>query len=220
MVTENKILFVFLLLIKLIISIPSNSYYLIDLDNNLSLNNSYCSNLFTNDQLYRIPRQCHKHLLCDPYYCDDKSFRCIKIRETLCCLYNYFQKTCEKENFIQMKDQFRSIYFHISIEHGYCEINLERIEKNDHSYCIADYQETTTTTTTTTSSPRLSFRNFHRYHHRLTTRPNRSVLSNFNYIRREIVNEKNISSKSSFIYSDLFFFIILLYTFSLFQLKI
>ena len=169
-----------MVLIKIIIGIPSNSYYLIDIDTNLSLNTSYCSNILINKNLYHIPSQCHSHLLCTPYHCDDKSFRCIKIRETLCCLYKYIQKNCQKENF---KDHFRSIYFHISIQHGYCEINLERIEQNDHSYCIANHHETTTTTA-------LSKKHLHRYRHRphLTTHTYETT---------------NISSKSSFIYINL-----------------
>ncbi|CAF3332024.1 unnamed protein product [Rotaria sp. Silwood2] len=172
--------------------ISSNSYYLIDIDRNLSLNNSYCSNILINKNLYRIPNQCHKHVLCDRYHCDDKSFRCIKIRETLCCLYKYIQNFCQKEN---LKDQFRLIYFYISIQHGYCEINLERIEQNDQSYCISNYVEITTTI----SSSHLSYKYFHRYYPRLTTQ-----LSNINYLRYDTTT---ISSKSSFIYIN---FIILL----------
>ena len=76
-------------LISIINGLPSNSYYLIDIDNNISTNESYCSNILINDQIYRIPKECQHHLICDPYYCDDKSFRCIKIRETLCCLNKY-----------------------------------------------------------------------------------------------------------------------------------
>ena len=164
MLLKNLIL---LLLIKITSAIPSNAYYLIDIDTNSSLNTSYCSNILINKDLYQIPRQCHKHLLCDPHHCDDKSFRCTKIRETLCCLYKYIRKHCQKANF---KDQFRSIYFHISIQHGYCEINLERIEQNDHSYCLANHHDLTTT-----HSPRLSLKSFHR---RLTkpTSSNASVI--------------------------------------------
>jgi hypothetical protein len=178
------ILFVLLLLINLIISIPSNSYYLIDIDRNFSLNNNYCSNILINKNFYRIPNQCHKHLFCNVYHCDDKSFRCIKIRETLCCLYAYLKKNCQKNN---LKEQFRSIYFHISIQHGYCEINLERIEQNDHSYCLENHLETTTTS--------LSFKHFHRYRHHLST---------INYLQHK---PTNISSKFSFFYIN---FIILL----------
>jgi len=189
---KTPILFVLLILIKIIIGIPSNSYYLIDIDTNLSLNNSHCSNILINKDLYRIPNQCHQHLLCDPYHCDDKSFRCVKIRETLCCLYNYIQKYCRNEI---LKDPFRSIYFHISIEHGYCEINLERIEKNDRSYCLSNSLETTTR-----SQSHLSLKHFHRYRHHLTT-----PLSNVNYLKYQ---KTNISSKNSFIYIN--FIIVLL----------
>jgi hypothetical protein len=184
------ILFVLFLLIKLIIGIPSNSYYLIDIDTNLLLNNSYCSNILISKNFYRIPNQCHKHLLCNAYHCDDKSFRCVKIRDTLCCLYKYLQKSCQKEI---LKDQFRSIYFHISIQHGYCEINLERIEQNDHSYCLANHLETTTTTTTSRS--RSLPKHFHRY---------RTHLSNIHYLPHATTNT---SSKTSFIYIN---FIVLL----------
>jgi hypothetical protein len=162
------------------IAIPSNSYYLIDIDMNLSSNTSYCSNILINKDLYHIPVQCHSHLLCNPYHCDDKSFRCMKIRETLCCLYKYIQENCSKDKF---KDHFRSIYFHISIQHGYCEINLERIEQNDQSYCIANHPEPTTM-----SVSRLSKKYIHRYRHHLTTR---------------LTQTKNLSSKSSFIQTNL-----------------
>ena len=175
---KHTILYILLVLIKIIIGLPTNSYYLIDIYTNSSLNTSYCSNILITKDLYNIPRQCHSHLLCNPYHCDDKSFRCIKLRETLCCLYNYIQKSCQKENF---KDHFRSIYFHISIQHGYCEINLERIEQNDHSYCIANHHETTTA---------LSKKHLHRYRHRphLTT---------------HTYETKNTSPKSSSIYINL-----------------
>ncbi|CAF1174719.1 unnamed protein product [Rotaria sordida] len=188
---KRLILFILLELINKIICLSSNSYYLIDIDKNLSLNNSYCSNKLINKNLYRIPNQCHKHLLCNRYHCDDKSFRCIKIRETLCCLYKYIEKYCQKE---YLKDQFRLIYFHISIQHGYCEINLERIEQNDQTYCISNYIETKKTTI---SQSYLSLKYFH---HHLTTK-----LSNINYLRYDTTT---ISSKSSFIYTN--FIIVLL----------
>lgn len=149
-----------LLFIKFLLIISSDCYYLIDLDRNISLNDNYCSNMLINKDLYRIPNQCHKHLLCNGYHCDDQSFRCVKIRETLCCLYKYIEENCEKD---LLKDQFRSIYFHISIQHGYCEINLERIEQNDHSYCLANHIETTT-----------SFKHIHRYRHHANARLSKS----------------------------------------------
>jgi hypothetical protein len=102
MIIDKQIFLPFFLLIPILNGLPSNSYYLIDIDNNFSSNESYCSNIFTNEQIYRIPKQCHHHLLCDPYYCDDKSFRCIKIRETLCCLYKYFQLNCQLDNSIRI----------------------------------------------------------------------------------------------------------------------
>lgn len=194
---KTTTLFVLLVLfIKNTIGIPSNSYHLIDIATDSSLNTSYCSNILLNKNLYRIPNECYKHILCDPHYCDDKSFRCIKIRETLCCLYKYIENNCPKEN---LKDQFRSIYFHISIEHGYCEINLERIEQSDESYCIANYIESTPS-----SSTRLSLRHFQWHHLRITTQ-----LPNINYFRHNITN---ISSKFSFIYTN---FIIVLLSMSL-----
>jgi hypothetical protein len=190
MIIENASLFVLLILIQLITSIPSNSYYLIPLDTNSSLTNSnYCLNISINKNIYHIPHQCHNHLLCDSYHCDDKSFRCIKIRETLCCLYKYIEDNCQREN---LKDQFRSIYFYTSIQHGYCEINLERIEQNDHSYCLA--QNLQTTTSTTISLSRLPLKRFQQYRHHSTTQ------------------SSNISSKSSFMYTN---FIILLLSISL-----
>jgi len=192
MIIDKQIFLLFFLLIPIINGLPSNSYYLIDIDNNFSSNESYCSNIFTTEQIYRIPNQCHHHLLCDPYYCDDKSFRCIKIRETLCCLYKYFQLNCQLDNSIQIKDLFRSIYFQMSIEHGYCEINLERIEQNDHSYCLAQNLETTTSTTISLSH--LPSKRFQQYRH------------------HSITQSSNISSKSSFMYTN---FIILLLSISL-----
>jgi len=203
MVMDKLFLPIFFLLIPIINGIPSNSYYLIDIDNNLSLNESYCSNILINEQIYRIPKQCHHHLLCSPYYCDDKSFRCIKIRETLCCLYKYFQLNCQQNNSIQIKDLFRSVYFHMSIEHGYCEINLERIEKYDQAYCIGNIEETTQMMTMVSSSIRTSFKYFHRhpsslrpyrYRHRIATRQNYSLLANLDYLRRFTIIEENISS--------------------------
>ncbi|CAF3966884.1 unnamed protein product [Rotaria sp. Silwood1] len=104
-------LFLFGLLLLLNVQIiSSNSYYLIDIDKNISFNTSYCSNILINKNLYRLPNQCHKHLLCYRYNCDYRLYRCMKIRETLCCLYKYIKKYCQKENF---KDHFRFIYFHI-----------------------------------------------------------------------------------------------------------
>ncbi len=219
MAMDKLFLPVFFLLIPIINGIPSNSYYLIDIDNNLSLNESYCSNILINEQIYRIPKQCHHHLLCNPYYCDDKSFRCIKIRETLCCLYKYFQLNCQQNNSIQIKDLFRSVYFHISIEHGYCEINLERIEKYDQTYCIDNIEETTQMMTMVSSSIRTSFKYFHRhpsslrpyrYRHRIATRQNYSSLANLDYLRRFTIVEENISSKCTRMFRNCFLVISLL----------
>jgi hypothetical protein len=215
MIIEKLIFLVFFLFIPIINGIPSNSYYLIDIDQNLSSNESYCSNILINEQIYRIPLQCHHHLLCNPYYCDDRSFRCIKIRETLCCLYKYFQLNCQQNNSHQIKDLFRSIYFHISIEHGYCEINLERIEKNDQAYCIANIEETKQTTTIISSTIRSSFKYFHRhpphrYRHRIAPRQNYSSLANLDYLRRVTIIEENISSKCSRIFRNYFLNIFLL----------
>lgn len=206
------ILSIILLLIPIINGVPLNSYYLIDIDQNISLNTSYCSNILTNDHTYRIPKQCHRHLLCNPYYCDDQSFRCIKIRESLCCLNQYFQSNCEYNNSNRIKDLFRSIYFQISIEHGYCEINLERIEKHDQAYCIANIDESIETTTTMISTSIRSFiKYFHRrsstvqpnrYHHRLAIRQNYSALANLDYLQRVTIIEANISSKSSRIFRN------------------
>lgn len=123
---------IFLLLIQSIYSFQSHSYNLIDIDTNFSS----CSNILVNKTRYGIPHRCQKHLLCFPSHCDDQSFRCVKIRETLCCLSQYIEQICSKTR--PYKEQFRSIYFHISIEHGYCEINLERIEQNDSSYCLTN----------------------------------------------------------------------------------
>ena len=214
---ESTSLLLIFLWIPIINSIQTNSYYLIELDKQLSSssNESYCSNILTIEQTYRIPRQCQQHLLCNPYYCDDRSFRCMKIRETLCCLNRYLQSNCQKEDFKRIKDLFRSVYFQISIEHGYCEINLERIEKDDQMYCLANLEETTTTTTTTTttmmtttmtvfSSYRPIFKHFHRrtstyqpnrYRHRVATRQNYSSLPDLEYLRRFTIVERNKSSK-------------------------
>ena len=136
------LLLLLFLLIQSICSSRSHSYYLIDID----MNFSSCSNILINKTRYGIPRLCQKHLLCHPSHCDDQSFRCVKIRETLCCLSQYIEKICSKNR--PYKDRFRSIYFHISIEHGYCEINLERIEQNDPSYCLTNQFYTTMMTIT------------------------------------------------------------------------
>ncbi|UJR33824.1 hypothetical protein I4U23_021248 [Adineta vaga] len=225
----EKLLFI-LLFIPIISGLPSNSFYLIELDQKSSSNETYCSNIFTNQQTYRLPKECHKHLLCDPYYCDDKSFRCMKIRETLCCLHQYFQSHCQEDNVNRLKDQFRSVYFQISIEHGYCEINLERIEKNDQAYCIADIieepksSEAIKTTTTTTmilldTSTRSTFKHFYRrtstirsnrHRHRIAIRPNYSSLANLDYLRQVTIIEENISSKCSRIFLHWFSISILL----------
>lgn len=204
---------IFFLFTPIVYSLPSNSYYLIDIDPKISSNTSYCSNLLTNDQTYRIPSQCRHHLLCTPYYCDEQSFRCMKIRETLCCLYQYLREHCQQVDYNQMKDLFRSIYFQMSIEHGYCEINLERIEKNDQAYCIATVEEEilSTTTTTTVATIRPSYRYFHRrpstlsptrYRPRLAVRQNYSSLANLDYLRRVTIIETNIPSRSPQIHLD------------------
>lgn len=143
----SSILFIFILSINSSCSSQSHSYYLIDIDTIFSS----CSNISINKTRYGIPHLCRKHLLCHPYHCDDQSFRCVKIRESLCCLSQYIDKFCSTNR--TYKDRFRSIYFHISIEHGYCEINLERVEQNDPSYCLTNQLEMTTTTTTTTNLP-------------------------------------------------------------------
>lgn len=135
MIRNNSIVLLLFLLIELT---RSHSYYLIDID----MNFSSCSNILINKTRYGIPRLCQKHLLCHPSHCDDQSFRCVKIRETLCCLSQYIDKICSKDR--TYKDRFRSIYFHISIEHGYCEINLERIEQNDPLYCLTNQFHTPT----------------------------------------------------------------------------
>lgn len=220
---ENLRLLVIFFLISLINGLPSKSYYLIDIDKNINLssNESYCSNILINDQIYRIPKQCQHHLLCNAYYCDDQSFRCIKIRETLCCLHKYFQSNCQEKNSNQIKDLFRSVYFHMSIEHGYCEINLERIEKNDQAYCIANIEETTPTTLSPSSSSsiRSSFKHFHRhsstlrphrYRQRIAPRQNYTLLANLDYLRQFTIIEQNISSKFSRIFLDYFLIISLL----------
>ncbi|CAF0759417.1 unnamed protein product [Adineta ricciae] len=122
--------------------VSSNAYYLIDINEDLTLESAnYCTNLSIHRDLSSIPRQCHRHLYCGSYNCEEQSFRCVKIREALCCLYDYLQSNCSKEKF---KDHFRSVYFHTSLQHGYCEINLERIEQDADSYCLANLKETTT----------------------------------------------------------------------------
>ena len=138
MFQTTSILLVLIVLIDWSCPSRSHSFYLIDLDPNYSS----CSNISINKTRYGIPRLCQKHLLCHRSHCDDQSFRCVKIRETLCCLSEYIEKFCSNNRLY--KDRFRSIYFHMSIEHGYCEINLERIEQNDSLYCLANQLETTT----------------------------------------------------------------------------
>ncbi|CAF1242896.1 unnamed protein product [Adineta steineri] len=221
---------IFFLLIPIINGHSSKSYYLIDIDTNLSSNETYCSNILTNEQIYRIPKQCQQHLLCDPYYCDDKSFRCIKIRETLCCLYKYFQSNCQQNNSNQIKDIFRSVYFQMSIEHGYCEINLERIEKNDEAYCIAninqDIQQPIQILTTTppliieSTTSRSLYKHFqrrpsslrpnNRYRHRIATRQNYSSLANLNYLRQVTIIQEHTSSTCSINFLNCFLMFILL----------
>ncbi|CAF0934265.1 unnamed protein product, partial [Didymodactylos carnosus] len=125
-----------------------NSYYLLNIDDNLNDTQSssvICDNLLTEQQTYRIPRQCLTHFYCDSSKCDDQQFRCVKLRESLCCLYKYFTKNCRLNT---IKENFRYIYFQLSIQHGYCEINLERIENTDETYCIAedDFRQLQTTT--------------------------------------------------------------------------
>jgi hypothetical protein len=202
---DNRGIFIVVLFIASIDGIPSNSYYLIDIAQNSSSNENYCSNLLINEQIYRIPQPCQHHLLCDPYYCDDQTFRCVKIRETLCCLRQYLQLTCQDEHFVRTRDRFRSVYFHMSIEHGYCEINLERIEKHDQAYCLANDDQVRTSTSTATSllSTRSTYKHFHRRlstlrthrnHHRLATRQNHSSLNNFDYLRQVTIIDDNLLS--------------------------
>lgn len=119
------------------------SSYLIDLDS--SWNSNDCSTLVHRDHRYRIPRPCHSHLLCSPSSCDDPSFRCVKLRETLCCVQRFIRRSCPVEDLRRLKERFRSFYFDVSIEHGYCEINLERIEQDDRSYCIASVESSSLT---------------------------------------------------------------------------
>ncbi|CAF1232752.1 unnamed protein product [Rotaria magnacalcarata] len=233
MTMEKVILSVIFLSMPIVNGLPSNAYYLIDINNSALSNESYCSNILVNQEVYRIPEQCQHHLLCTPYYCDDKSFRCIKIREALCCLYKYFQSNCQQDNTFRVKDLFRSVYFQISIEHGYCEINLERIERNDQAYCIADEQETQLTTTqtvpTTVPSPiRSSVKYFHRrpslssllhhhHHHQsphlTAVRQNYSMLLNSDHLRRFTIIE-NVPSTSSRIFINCFLIIIFLLSIS------
>lgn len=132
---------VFILLTFIIIQ--SNCYYLIELNRNYSSIKSYCSIEYFEKNLYHIPERCHRHVECHSSHCDDRQFRCVKLRETLCCLYEYIREKCLN---INIKERFRSIYFHLSIQHGYCEINLERIEQQDQTYCLNNYIETTTIT--------------------------------------------------------------------------
>lgn len=204
MMIDGRILSILLLLMTMIAAIPSNSYYLIDIAQESFTNQSYCSNLLNPEQLYYIPSQCHQHLICDPYTCDDRGFRCVKIRETLCCLYKYLQSHCEKETFVRTKEQFRSVYFHMSIEHGYCEINLERIEKIDSAYCLANHEETTTTPTPTTTTTRSTYKHYHRRlstlrptrnRFRLANRQNYSTLDNMDYLRQVTIIEGTAVSK-------------------------
>ncbi|CAF2335187.1 unnamed protein product [Rotaria sp. Silwood2] len=220
MIMKKIILLVIVFLLSPIINcLASNSFYLLRIDNNLLSNESYCSNILINQHIYRIPKQCHYHLLCNSYNCDDQSFRCTKIRETLCCLYKYFQLNCQEDNFIRIKDLFRSVYFYMSIEHGYCEINLERIEKNDQTYCISNIEETKIITTQTlrtivSSTVRSSFKYFHRrpsslHPHRVATRQNYSSLTSLDYLRQVTIIE-NVTSKCSKIFIDCFLIIIFL----------
>ena len=178
------------LCIGLVLTVERKSYYLIDLDRHASLNTSNCSSLVHRDQSYRIPRLCHSHLLCSPSSCDDPSFRCVKLRETLCCAQRHLRRSCPDDDLRRLKDQFRSLYFDVSIEHGYCEINLERIEQDDRSYCIAMIKEDST------SAPRLAWRSAHR----LAARPNRSTLAQLDDFRRDSIIFGQQSMASSFSY--------------------
>lgn len=225
---EKLIFLTVFLLISLINGLPSKSYYLIDLVNSDIPNENYCSNILINQELYRIPEQCRHHLLCNPYYCDDKSFRCVKIREALCCLHKYFQTNCQQDNTVRIKDLFRSIYFQMSIEHGYCEINLERIERNDGAYCIANSEETQSTTTaviipssiTLSTTMRSSIKyvqrrpnslNHYQNRQRIASRQNYSVLLNSDHLRHFNVKE-NVASTCSTVFINVFLFVILLLT--------
>jgi hypothetical protein len=197
MIVEYSLLFLFLLSITTTTTtttIPSKSYYLIDIDTNVSLDN-YCLNISAKRDLYSIPRPCHHHLLCDSYNCDERSFRCVKLRETLCCLHTYIQRHCRDVN---LKDHFRSIYFHTSIQHGYCEINLERIEQRDHSYCLTNHLDSSTIP----SSP-VSLKRLHRYHHHVSTPHVRFVYG-----------AETISSETSLLRMNLFVLLLLLLSIS------
>lgn len=176
---------IFLLVEFVVFCSPLRTFYLLDIDHRSSFNTSFCSDSLIDGEFYRIPRQCQKHLQCHSFHCDEQSFRCVKIRETLCCLKRYFHRHCSKSERQQIKDQFRSVYFHVSIEHGYCEINLERIEKLDENYCLADPPESfdRSISTTTMKIER------HRTRHRLASRTNRSLII------------EHFSSKSSSIFS-------------------
>ncbi|CAF0899505.1 unnamed protein product [Didymodactylos carnosus] len=139
------------------------SYYLLNVDVNSNDSQSssiICDNLFTEQQTYRIPRECLSHFYCDLSKCDEHQFRCVKLRESLCCLYKYFTKHCRLNT---IKENFRYIYFQLSVQHGYCEINLERIENNDETYCIADEDNFRQPQTTTVFYPH--YHHHHMKHH-------------------------------------------------------
>jgi len=119
--------------------LQSNGYYLLELNRNHSSIESYCSIEYFDGVSYQIPRQCHRHVQCASSNCDDRQFHCVKLRETLCCLYDFVRSTCVNRN---VNERFRSVYFHVSIQYGFCEINLERIEQQDRTYCLNNYVET------------------------------------------------------------------------------
>jgi len=222
-----------LLIFKIVQTTTSQSYYLLDVD--LSSNNNetetvLCSNLQIS-QTYRIPRQCLKHFYCDPVYCDDKQFRCVKVRESLCCLHKYFLNNCQ-QNRDEIKEQFRLIYFQISLLHPYCEINLERIEKNDDTYCIAVDDRELSTTTMTIPSPIRIYRPYHhRNRHLKPSFYNPTATSNYfnykqkykpaarhnnsntHYLRKITFNDPTVNNLNRFYHnSNLMFFLIIFTT--------
>ena len=201
---EFPMLFILPFFIVSIGASVSNLYYLVGIDQTLSSNDSYCSAALVNERTYRIPDQCHHHLLCNAYHCDDQAVRCLKIREALCCLHDHLQLHCLQSSFVRTKDLFRSVYFQISIEHGYCEINLERIEQTDRQYCLGDHDDLLAMTTTISTPIRPPFKHFHRRpstsrpnrdRYRLAARQNHTSLADINYLRQvTIIEEKTTST--------------------------
>lgn len=144
LINRSSSMFIVCVCLGLVLTAASHSSYLIDVDS--SWNSVDCSTLFDGADLHRIPRLCHWHLLCSPSSCDDSSFRCVKLRETLCCVEQFIRRSCPVADLRRLKARFRSFYFDVSIEDGYCEINLERIEREDRSYCIASSHRSSSVT--------------------------------------------------------------------------